>query len=142
MCSRWSFLPLILLISGCDIINPKEDLPVYLTVDNVSVNPGAGEGTSSHKIEDVWIYINDDLLGAFELPVRIPVLESGSKKLSIVAGVLDNGSSAIHAQYPYYTSYDITMNFTGTERSASPVFKYHSSADFSFIDDFELGTHF
>jgi hypothetical protein len=139
---KWS-IPLAVIFASCNIIDPKEDQPVYLQVDSVSVSVNAGEGSSAHRVRDAWVYVNEDLLGAYEIPFRVPILEEGSKRIAIFAGIFDNGNSGFRKEYPYYSAYRISSNLqAGKDLVINPILNYHSSAEFAFIDEFEIGTEF
>jgi hypothetical protein len=93
------FFASILIIGafGCNAINPAEKVPTYIQIDSVQVlnMVPAKHGSVSHKITDVWVYYNLQLLGAFELPAKIPVLADGKGQLQVVAGIWDNGLSCL-----------------------------------------------
>ena len=131
------------MLSACNIINPKEDIPVYLSVDSLSFDPGNIDGGSSEKITDAWIFINDDLIGSFELPLRVPILLEGAKRLGIFAGIKADGNSDSRKIYPFYTFYNGEVNLKqGVEITINPVLTYTSTATFAFIEDFEEGSFF
>ena len=58
---------IVLLFHSCEIINPEEDIPSYIYVEEIkftSTNPD--QGSSSNKILDAWVYVDDELIGAFD----------------------------------------------------------------------------
>ncbi len=123
---------------SCNIINPAEPVPAYVHVDSVSFTAGALQGSSSSKINDAWVYVDGTIIGAFELPVTLPVLYAGSHKLTIRPGVLVNGIAAARTIYPFYTGYDTTVNFESEKIViASPKVTYLSSAHLDHIEDFD-----
>lgn len=91
-------------LSGCNMVNPAEKVPTYFNIDTTTVlsTASATHGSTSHKITDVWVYYNFELLGAYELPARIPVIAEGKGQLQLVAGIWDNGLSGTRARYPFY----------------------------------------
>ena len=52
------------------------------------------EGELTESITNAKVYVNDDLLGIFEVPFRIPVLKSGSCNVKVYPVVVNNGISA------------------------------------------------
>ncbi|NTV84545.1 MAG: hypothetical protein HGA23_09650, partial [Bacteroidales bacterium] len=81
--SPWLFgvLPVILMISGCDKFEGGQTVPSYLKIDSIGfVTDNDLQGTNSQKITDVWVYVDDDLIGGFEMPATIPVLAEGIHK--------------------------------------------------------------
>src|SRR5690349_16345308 len=57
-------LPVITItsFSGCEIINPTEDTPAYLKINNITINPVRNGtetfGSASANISDAWVYAN------------------------------------------------------------------------------------
>ncbi|MBL7888354.1 MAG: hypothetical protein JNL24_02315 [Bacteroidia bacterium] len=133
-------LPLLSWYS-CNIINPAEPIPSYIRINSISLTTVAGQGSNSSKITDAWVYIDEQLVGCFEVPVTIPILKEGVHQLKIRGGIKVNGISATRSPYPFYDSYTqtITLN-NGEVQTISPVVKYLSSADFTCMEDFEAST--
>lgn len=126
------------MLIGC---NKEEPIPAYIRIDSIGLtgNPSL-QGSMSHKIVDAWIYIDDQLVGAFELPCRVPVLYEGSKKIKVYAGVKENGISSTRIPYPFYGYYETEKVLTpGEILLIQPVVQYTSSADFPWLEDFEGG---
>ncbi len=96
------FLGFLLILFSCEIYNPKEDIPSYIKIDTIVLSTTGDEGTSSHKITDVWIYMDDNPIGAFELPAKFPVLAEGNHKITIRPGIKLNGISSTRSYYPFY----------------------------------------
>ena len=104
------FIVLFIIFSSC---NPEETEPAYLLINHVSVssNP-VTQGSNCSNVKDVWVYVDNKYLGTFQLPARVPVLESGSKNVILRAGILENGISATHSAYPLYAANLRTVEFT------------------------------
>ena len=59
----------LIFMSSCELYNPAEPTPAYIHIDKFILNTAyLTEGSNSHKITDAWVYIDDQLLGCFELP--------------------------------------------------------------------------
>jgi hypothetical protein len=130
------------------MVNPAESVPTYIVIDSVRLNPTLTEkhGSVSHKITDVWVYYNLQLLGAFELPAKVPVLANGKGQLQILAGIWDNGLSGTRVKYPFYTVDTFTFNANpGKTIAHTPNFLYRT-ADQPIIryavENFEQGNSF
>jgi len=95
-------LAISLIISSCEIINPEETIPSYIRINQIDLKSEYGQGTSSHKITDAWIYVDDELIGAFELPATFPVLSEGNHEIIIKPGIELNGIAPTRAIYPFY----------------------------------------
>jgi hypothetical protein len=137
-----------LIFSSCNLINPKEDVPTFIQIDSVQVTPSnlAEHGSVSHKISDVWVYYDRELLGAFELPARIPVLAKSNGSIQVFAGIWDNGLGATRARYPFYKPYETNFVVSaGNTLQVNPIFSYYeaSSSDITYqIENFEQGNIF
>ncbi|MCB9230248.1 MAG: hypothetical protein H6581_01175 [Bacteroidia bacterium] len=119
-------LSLILLLTSCEIINPKEDLPGYIRVQNPQVLVDSTAGFySSLGIKDVWAYQEGNLLGAFSIPGTFPYLNVEKGNFTLDGGVYESGLSSFRLPYPFWNH----VNFTVTQNAldtivVEPVFTY------------------
>ncbi len=131
--------------SGCNIINPDEPIPYYITIDSFDVqstNPGY-HGSVSENISDAWVYVNNFNVGNFQLPATIPiVLEDDSASVSVFGGIKNNGQSASRRRYPFYEPYGVQLGQSNTTQHIIPKIKYRDSMDFKLVEDFETGNSF
>jgi hypothetical protein len=129
---------------GCELIDKAEPIPTYATIDTIKLETQQNsEGTNSHKIRDAWLFVDGQLLGAYELPMKAPVLDEGEHMVEIFAGMADNGIVSYPEIYPFYNRYITTKNFIpGETITIEPSVKYDSKTIFSFIEDFEDGNIF
>lgn len=128
-------------LSGCDKFEGEQTIPAYIRIDSAGLidNPNLEEGVLSLNFSDVWIYVDDQLIGAYELPAEIPVLAEDKHNLKIVPGIKMNGMSGI--RYPYYyikpwvqSDYDFEV---GKVKNIYPEFYYYDNTVFALIEDFE-----
>lgn len=141
---RAPILPLLLLLFlsiGCD--KSEEPIPAYLHVEGATLSAVyATQGSSSEKIQDIWVFANQQLIGVNEMPATFPVLEEGPKEIVLRPGVLSNGQFDVHIVYPFYTEFRTTNTFVAAEiDSFLPAFTYNANARFAFIEGFDgVGT--
>ena len=116
----------------------KDDkIPSYLKVNNVNLNYNQNFGSITENITDVWVYIEDNLQGVYEIPVEFPVLEEGIKNIRVKAGIKANGIASTRIQYPFYSSFFDTINLVKDETiEIFPTFSYNDAFD-AIIEDFE-----
>lgn len=139
---------LLFYIPACNIVNPSEDIPTYIQIDSVQLIPGlsAVHGSVSHKITDVWVYYERQLLGAYQLPAKVPVLAGTAGQLQVIAGIWDNGLSGTRAKYPFLTVDTFTFTAKPTETILhTPVFNYRTTDTplvKYFVEGFEQGNSF
>jgi hypothetical protein len=133
-----------LLHSSCDIINPDEQIPSYIQIDSITVgtNLNANAGSTSSNIVDAWVFIDDEMIGIFELPAKIPVLSSGKHKLTIGPGILISTVSTLRENYLFYNAYidnDFQLN-EGEITQVNPKITYRdasSTYEYIVVEDFE-----
>lgn len=130
--------------SGCKLFDKTEEIPSYLRVSSVSLTTFTGQGSSSHAITDVWVFMDGELIGAFEVPCTIPILAEGNHSFVIRAGIKMNGTTTTRAIYPTYKGWEGDLSLVrGQVITISPNFQYFSGADFVWGEDFDSqGTSF
>lgn len=131
-------LPLLLLLSACVKNNPD---PAWLEVTawtleaNQSLNGEEGELT--HNITDAWVYIDDKLIGVFEVPFKIPVLKSGSCDIRIYPTIRINGIASTKMKNEHLVPYELTATLVKNQTlTLNPVTHYKDGLSF-WIEDFE-----
>jgi len=136
------FLLIALFIQSCDLINPDEKAPGYIQVDSFTFDPNPAIGefgpSKSTNIKDVWVYVDNEFQGAYELPAKFPVLKTGSANIILSPGILLNGIAATRSPYPFYRGsiQQITIPELGTV-TMNPVTSYFDSVKCSYCEDFE-----
>jgi hypothetical protein len=132
-----------LLLPSCNIINPDEQVPAYLEMDDFSLYTTVGQGTNSQKITDLWTYTNSNSVGVYDLPAEVPVLNEGPTNIRILAGIKNNGISSTRINYPFYSPYDTVIDLKkGQHYQIHPRFAYNSGIDFDITRNFETGNFF
>ncbi len=130
-----------LIFSGCNLINPDEEIPSYIHIDTVKLFGKYDSVKSlSHNISDAWVFLDgNSYLGTFELPVTIPVLASGVHEITIQAGIIENGISNTRVAYPFYSNYSIDIDLkSGQVDTLTPSFSYLGAGiTFLINEDFE-----
>lgn len=94
-------------VSGCGKWEEAQ-VPHWIVVPVPEVVVEAGEGTANARIEEVWVYTETRVLGAFPLPARIPVLpaeEGENVTLTFLPGIRANGVAATRKPYPFYEAF-------------------------------------
>jgi hypothetical protein len=116
-------------LQGCDVINPQEKEPAYLYIPSFTFQANLNQGTSSESITEVWVYADDKSLGVYDLPAKIPILESGTSNIRIFAGIKNNGISNTRIRYPFYAPFDTTLTISAFQTDTLiPHFSYYNQA--------------
>ena len=134
---QYSVCILLILFVSC---YKKVPIPSYIHIDkfNFSVSDPITQGSASNKIVDAWIEVDDQSVGAFELPCTIPVIYSGEHKITARPGIKDNGSATLRVVYQFYTAYVQTVTLTPKQiTTISPSVTYASYAHFAWLENFD-----
>jgi hypothetical protein len=132
-----------LFLPSCNVINPDEQLPAYLEMDDFTLSTTVGQGTNSHKITDLWSFDNTNSLGVYDLPAEVATLSEGPTTIRIFAGIKNNGISSTRIRYPFYSPFDTVIDLKrGQHYPIHPRFGYNSGVDFDITRNFETGNFF
>ena len=137
-------IPFLLFFQSCEVINPDEDIPAFIKIDSIDFSSEYDEGTAKQAINDSWVYVNGDLIGAFEMPCEIPVLKSGPSTISIFPGVKLNGISGLRTINPFFTIIEEDVDLVAMQTiTLKPKSKYKDDIKFPWNsrgeEDFEEG---
>lgn len=118
------------VLAGCVRNNPE---PSFLEVNEWTMESNAiglssdsdGEGMLTHNFTDAWVFIDNRLIGVFEVPFKIPVLESGMKEIKVYPTIRNNGISATKKIYPFADPYIIDAELVQNQTlTINPVTRY------------------
>ncbi len=119
------------LLTACE----KTRTPSFLHIESVAleVTPDLAQGTNDHGISDAWVYLNDQLVGAYEVPATVPIIATGKQKITVIAGIKKNGIQSARISYPFYDQYnaeltlipDETIDFSGDQQNTVVINGYH-----------------
>ena len=132
----------VLSVTSCNIINPPEEIPAFLKINEFELTTFGIQGSNSHKITDGWVYVNGELLGAFPLPATVPVIWEGDAELIVDPGIKDNGIESLPDIYPFYQRYMQTVSLTSGETlEVNPRTSYKENITFAMVEEFDGGFH-
>jgi hypothetical protein len=129
-------------ISSCSLFNPPEIIPCYGHIDSIPfiITNSSVQGTSANGINSAWVYVDDNPVGAFQIPSTFPVIATtGQHKIEIVAGVENAGEAGSRLKYPFYTAYVMPgVNLTqGSTTKFKLTTEYASWADIPLLETFD-----
>lgn len=141
------------IIGSCQKFEGDQTVPAYIRIDSISlVTDYEEEGAPTHNITDAWVYINNQAIGAYELPAVFPVLEKGLTEVRIDPGIKLNGIAALRTVYPFYRPIvqdvmlvegeEVNLGqdtlFTGDEAIPYTITtSYYDNLEFVWMEDFE-----
>lgn len=132
---------------SCEDFEDDQTIPSYLQVEDFILvdNPNIEEGALTQNFSDVWVYVDDQTIGAFEIPTeQIPVLEEGEHKLTLAPGIKYNGMSGTRGPYQFIELL-IIEDFNFVKDSIIefvPQVRYADNTWFEWKENFEQGQGF
>jgi hypothetical protein len=141
-CLRFvTYLLLLFVFTACEKLYKKPQKPKILKVNNFILETRADgtQGSATHAIENVWLYVEGNLQGIYQLPARIPLLEEGNKEIKFFAGIKMNGIASTRIDYPFYKSATFNVNFDSDTAFLFENIKvnYFDFVKFSYNENFE-----
>lgn len=134
----------VAVLSGC--IEHWEGQPHFVHVEGIAFVPEANQGEPTSRIEEVWVYSETDVLGAFPLPADIPLNPSElgeSTTLTLSAGIRANAISSTRQPYPFYDVVEVplSLEYGGRDTLAMEV-GYTDWTEVVIAEDFETANRF
>lgn len=124
---KFALLALVaIVLGGCVKNNPD---PSWLEVNEWTLESNSlnvsNEGILTHNFTDAWVYIDNKLIGVFEVPFKIPVLVSGNSDITLYPTIRNNGISATKKIYPFAKPFTINADLVQNETlTIDPVTSY------------------
>jgi hypothetical protein len=135
------FLPVIFILFlflSCKKYQPAF-AAFYFKSKNIKIDTKVNEGSGSHKITDLWLYVNGKYQGAFPVGNLMPIPSNGEKvSINIFAGIKNNGISDTRIPYSFYEFVTIdTLIETGITIERDITFEYKASTNYTWTENFE-----
>ncbi len=124
---------LTLFVLGCEVINPKEDLPAYISFKHPRVVIDESTGFSTDAgVRNLWLYHAGFLQGAYQIDPDIdtngkvvPFLELDRSDFFIDGGIFETGQSSFQIPYPFWDRVSFTWAATPMDTLViTPLFHY------------------
>lgn len=133
------FFSVFVLFTSCLKNNPDATwlkINQWTLLDNNSIE----EGQLTQEFTNVRVLVDGDVVGIFELPIKIPLLKEGSSKIQLYPVIINNGISATKKVYPFVSPYIVTENLLANDTlEINPTTQYANSTNF-WIEDFDGAT--
>lgn len=122
----------------------SQTVPSYVYIPSIEVNSNYGiSGSSSSKITSAKVFSGNKLIGVYELPINVPVLEKGQVQIQCLAVIENYGAASNLTDYIFYnsTSNDVFLE-DGSQDTIYPIATYNpaSNTDYWF-EDFNGASH-
>jgi len=148
-----ALLFILSLLGSCQKFESDQTVPAYIRIDSIILQTNyEEEGAPTSNITDAWVYINDEALGAYELPAVFPVLANGLTTVRVDPGIEINGIAALRTPYPFYQPItqevmlvegeevnlnNDTLYYDGEEVPYTMTTGYYDNLEFVWMEDFE-----
>jgi len=134
----FTFVSILLVSNSCVKNNPD---PSWLEVTKWTLNANPDfsgqEGELTQNISEAWVYVDDEIIGVFEVPFKIPILKEGSVNIKIYPAIKNNGISATKKVYPFLEPFIVSATLVKNQTvTLNPITQYYSAVQF-WIEDFE-----
>ena len=130
------FIFFIGILSSCQ----KEiEAPSYLYIEEFDfITNSATQGTADHNFTDVWVYVDDNYYGAYEMPAKVAIPLTGDHRVRLLPGIRLNGNLQHSIPYAFTDGYSFLHNFQKLAvDTIEPTAEYQSHVVFDVIDGFE-----
>lgn len=132
----------LLVLSSCTTV-PNGGIPSYIQIDSIQLTTSAdSQGSNSIMAPICWIEAGGKNVGGWQMPAKIPLLQTGQTTLRIFPGVYNN-AIAEYAPYPFFNFYEVTTNLIQKEVVIiKPMVTYKPNIKFCFVESFEKSVVF
>jgi hypothetical protein len=126
------------LLIYCSCTQPG-DVPAYLQINSFAMHADPNtQGSSSSNYTDVWVSVDGNAQGVYQMPTQFPVLSPGTHKLVMRAGIMLNGIAASRAPYAVVLPFDTNINLPGGKMTSfTPNTTYAPNTHFAQKEDFD-----
>jgi hypothetical protein len=133
------FLPASLFLHvSCKKYSPAGEA-FFIKPGSITVATKSGQGSGSHKITDLWLYVNGQFQGAYPVENTMPIVTRGKEsKINIFAGIKRNGISDTRIFSNFYSLLEFDTLVEGGKTIVRPfTFTYSGAVTFTWTEDFE-----
>ena len=134
----------LFLLSSCKKYNAA-DSSFFVIPKTISVATTPLQGTGSHKITDLWVYVNGKFQGVYPVGNLIPIPNKQKKAtINVFAGIKNNGIADTRIFYPFFDLLKIedTLVEAGKSIERDFTFKYKPNTTFTWTENFDSGVGF
>src|SRR4051812_12547604 len=128
----------LFLLTACKKFKPADEA-FFIRASSVSVKTTPKQGSGSHKITDLFLYVNGQFQGSYPAGNLMPIVSKGQPvTINVLAGIKNNGIGETRLVWPFYQLIQVdTFVETGKTIDRAITFEYKASATFTFIESFD-----
>ena len=129
------YITFIICTNICCNKNLEAELPSYIAIEDFNYKEPNSQNHSVN-ISDVWLSMDGQIIGVFEIPCTIPILSEGLHSFDIYPGIKVNGIAGNRIKYPFYEKFEIdTLIQTDETIKIEPRTLYLEQASFQFEEE-------
>jgi hypothetical protein len=134
------FFIFLLIFSSCV---QENEVPAYISIPSFTFNTSLGQGTAAQKITDVWVYVDGQAFGAYQIPARFPFVGVGKHEFLLFAGIRNNGIRSNPVIYTPAKTFTANLDIkSGDEVTIRPTTTYTEGVKIWLNEDFERTNSF
>lgn len=136
------FLPISLfcffIFNSCKKYKSSPDA-FFIRSSDIKVAPTAGQGSASHRISDLFLYVNGQFQGAYKSGNTMPIVaRNQTASIDIYAGIKNNGIKDASITWVFYDKIHFdTLLETGKTIDRTFTFKYAPGVVFAWLENFD-----
>ena len=133
------FANLFLLNSCKKYVSADAAFFIKPTLVSVATNSNpVNQGSGSHKITDLWLYVNGKFQGAYPTGNLLPIITKNQNvTINIFAGIKNNGISDTRTSWVFYDFLKIdTLVESGKTIERPLTFRYNTNTKFAWVEGF------
>ncbi len=134
----------LFLFNACKKYSPSTPA-FYIKASSVNVVTTASvQGSSSHKITELWLYLNGKYQGAYPIGSLMPIPSNGQNAtIDVFAGIQNNGIKTTRITWLFYEKIRFdTLVENGKIAERAFTFKYDPGVKFEWVEDFDSNSGF
>lgn len=127
-----AFLPVFLaaalsFLVSCKKEKLKSNAASFIVVNEAVVTSTSPTMADSHKITDIWLYVDDKFQGIYPIGSVMPIMNKGTANVRLYGGIVNNGIAGTRLPYTFYNPYIYSGSFeAGKTYTIIPTFEYRS----------------
>ena len=128
----------LFLLSACKKFKPADEA-FFIRASSVSVKTTPTQGSGSHKITDLFLYVNGQVQGSYPVGNLMPIVSKGKPvTINVQAGIKNNGIGETRLVWPFYKTIEVDTSVeSGKTIDRSISFEYKTSTTFTFLESFD-----
>ena len=138
----WTFVLLLAAsVSSCHKF-PGQSVPSYIRIDSIGLDCDYYTyGANTSNFTDAWVYIDDQIIGCYELPSTIPVLAKGRHEVTVRGGICVNGIGDSRSYYtlvkPVADTLELVENSIVYYNPTVSYYPINEGVQIGWMEDFE-----